>query len=247
MLYLYETFKILYSNGKFKYYCFYIIICGLCLNYSIAFSILLLDIIFRFPTLGNVLAAVLTNSNQILMTCMLGVILIFIFTYSGFLVDEDNFWDGFSSIYLDYKSQTLWELFITHFNYGLRNGGGIADIILKPSYSDPAAYYKRFIFDLLFFIVILIIIYNIAIGIIIDTFAELREKRKALEDDMNTKCFICSIEMYVFDKNSYGYKAHIAQDHNVWQYLYFLVHLKCKDPTEFNGIESYCADQVRFM
>jgi hypothetical protein len=247
MIYLYETFKILYSNGKFKYYCFYIIICGLSLRYSIAFSILLLDIIFRFPTLGNVLAAVTKNSNQILMTCMLGVILIFILSYSGFLVDEDNFWDGFSSIYLDYKCQTLWQYFITNFNYGLRNGGGVADIILKASYKDPAAYYKRFTFDLLFFIVILIIIYNIAIGIIIDTFAELRGKRKALEDDMNTKCFICSIERYVFDKNSYGYKAHIGQDHNVWQYLYFLVHLKCKDPTEFNGIESYCADQVRSM
>lgn len=244
MIYFYETFKILYANGKFKYYCFYIIICGLCFNYSIAFSILLLDIIFRFPTLGNVLAAVLTNSNQILMTCMLGVILIYIFTYSGFLIDEDNFWDGFSSIYLDYKCHTLWEYFITNFNYGLRNGGGISDMILKPTYFDSSVYYKRFIFDLLFFIVILIIIYNIAIGIIIDTFAELREKRKALEDDMNTKCFICSIERYVFDKNSYGYSAHIKQDHNVWQYLYFLVHLKCKDPTEFNGIESYCAEQV---
>ena len=35
---------------------------------------------------------------------------------------------------------------------------------------------------------------------------------------------------------------HIKKDHNLWNYINFLVHLKMKDETEFTGTESYCAE-----
>jgi len=57
---------------------------------------------------------------------------------------------------------------------GLRSGGGIGDALGQPEQDDDL-YWNRAWFDLMFFIIIVIILLNIVAGIIIDTFASLRE------------------------------------------------------------------------
>lgn len=66
-------------------------------------------------------------------------------------------------------------------------------------------------------------------GIIIDTFGELEEEKKELEEDIKNKCYICNIERHEFDRYGSGFENHIQKDHNLWQYLYFLIYLKNKD------------------
>ena len=56
-------------------------------------------------------------------------------------------------------------------------GGGIGDSLGKVPLEEDK-YTHRIIFDLLFFIIVIIILLNIVFGIIIDTFAELRNERK---------------------------------------------------------------------
>lgn len=74
----------------------------------------------------------------------------------------------------------LWECLMYHLNYGLRSGGGIADVSAAV---DPAAssgrYVSKFFYDLIFFILINIISLNIIFGIIIDTFADKRTESDA--------------------------------------------------------------------
>lgn len=53
-------------------------------------------------------------------------------------------------------------------------GGGIGDGLGMAPYSDDK-YSYRILFDLLFFVLVIIILLNIVFGIIIDTFAELRD------------------------------------------------------------------------
>lgn len=123
-------------------------------------------------------------------------------------------------------------------------------MLKKVSFEDKSEYYERFFFDFMFFIIVCVILMNIVFGIIIDTFAELRDKKSFIDNDRKNKCFICNIDRYTviitqFDRNSYGFDKHVKDDHNVWQYLYFLVHLKEKDVTEFNGIESVCSEQLK--
>lgn len=36
-----------------------------------------------------------------------------------------------------------------------------------------------------------------------------------------------------------SFEEHIEKEHNMWHYLYFIVLVKVKDPTEFTGPESY--------
>ena len=87
---------------------------------------------------------------------------------------------------------------------------------------------------------IVIVWLNILFGIIIDTFAELRDTKQKVEEDTKKRCFICGIEAYTFDRFvEGGFVRHTKGPHNMWMYLYFMHHLKLKDGTEFNGQESY--------
>lgn len=89
---------------------------------------------------------------------------------------------------------------------GVRSGGGIGDVIRKPSsivstflsssmitvlFQEPL-YLLRLFYDLsFFFLVIVIIIQNLIFGVIIDTFATLRAEKNATDNMLKNTCFIC--------------------------------------------------------
>jgi inositol 1,4,5-triphosphate receptor type 3 len=79
---------------------------------------------------------------------------------------------------------------------GLIAGGGFGDFLLPMSYNSENAgrYAVRWVYDVFFFMVVKMAFLNIIFGIIIDSFAELRDNRKVMEEDMSTICFICGIE-----------------------------------------------------
>ena len=79
---------------------------------------------------------------------------------------------------------------ITTLNQGLRNGGGIGDVLRSPSSAEPL-FVARVIYDLLFFFVVIIIILNLIFGVIIDTFADLRSEKQQKEEILKNTCFIC--------------------------------------------------------
>lgn len=48
-----------------------------------------------------------------------------------------------------------------------------------------------------------------------------------------------------FDNKTVSFEEHIKSEHNMWHYLYFIVLVKVKDPTEFTGPESYVHAMVK--
>ena len=42
-----------------------------------------------------------------------------------------------------------------------------------------------------------------------------------------------------------SFEEHCKSEHNMWHYLYFIVLIKVKDPTEFTGPESYVYTMVK--
>ena len=81
-------------------------------------------------------------------------------------------------------------------NQGLRNGGGIGDVLRPPSMDEPF-YIARVIYDMLFFFIVIIIVLNLIFGVIIDTFADLRAEKQQKEDILKNSCFICGKNMNV--------------------------------------------------
>jgi len=99
------------------------------------------------------------------------------------------------------------------------------------------------VFNLSFFVIIIIIILNVVFGIILDTFGELRDERAAIEEDIRSTCFVCSLPNETFQRQALGFNHHIKFDHNMWKYLYFFVYLDIKDNDEYTFIEEYVARQ----
>ena len=82
---------------------------------------------------------------------------------------------------------------------GLRFGGGIGDVTEPIHYNDEGEKYGVKLFhDATFHIVVKVIMLNVLFGIIIDTFAMLRDEKAKAYDDMVNKCFICNIEALMF-------------------------------------------------
>ena len=40
-----------------------------------------------------------------------------------------------------------------------------------------------------------------------------------------------------------GFLRHIMKDHNLWQYVYYIVHLNSKNSSDYDGIESYIGEK----
>jgi len=255
------------TEYELMYHIFLMILCvtGLCMH-PFFYSILLIDFIMREETLRNVIRSVTRNVRSIIFTFILAVILVYFFSIVGFRFLQDDFLIEVSPMYssqycavskidecdaaLDQETvkerscDTLWMCIITTLNQGLRNGGGIGDVLRPPSSSEPF-YTLRLIYDMLFFFVVIIIVLNLIFGVIIDTFADLRTEKNNKEEIIKNTCFICGLERKAFDNKNVTFEEHIRAEHNMWHYLFFIVLVKVKDPTEFTGPESYVHQMVK--
>jgi len=58
-------------------------------------------------------------------------------------------------------------------------------------------------------------------------------------------CYIVGLERASFDNKTVSFEEHCKQEHNMWHYLYFIVLIRVKDPTEFTGPESYVHSMIK--
>ncbi|CDQ74790.1 unnamed protein product [Oncorhynchus mykiss] len=139
---------------------------------------------------------------------------------------------------------TLLMCIVTVLNHGLRNGGGVGDVLRRPSKNEPL-FPARVIYDLLFYFIVIIIVLNLIFGVIIDTFADLRSEKQKKEEVLKTTCFICGLERDKFDNKTVSFEEHIKLEHNIWNYLYFIVLVREKNKTDYTGPESYVALMIK--
>ena len=189
------------SNGKVLFLVIYMSLSLLGLfNSPVFYSMQLLDIINRFPSLTNVIRAITVNKNQLLMTAMLELILIYIYCVLLFTFFFDHYFNDdiqFNPIEKgDMICRGLFHCYVSTLNFGLRAGGGIGDSLPSNSYFNESkeVYYLRALNDLSFMLIIIVLFFNIIFGIIIDTFAGLRDEKAQMEEDMRNICFICGID-----------------------------------------------------
>ncbi|KAL0130568.1 hypothetical protein PUN28_002308 [Cardiocondyla obscurior] len=282
------------TNIGFLYHIAYLACCVLGIfMHPFFYSVLLFDVVYREETLINVIKSVTRNGRSIILTAVLALILVYIFSIIGYMFFKDDFLvpvdeEIISSIEQkvtdscsagdnenceatetvsryasevnervnkpeiiniggEWKERTCDSLvmcIVTTLNQGLRNGGGIGDILRAPS-SAETLFVARVVYDLLFFFIVIIIVLNLIFGVIIDTFADLRSEKQQKELILKNTCFICGLNRSAFDNKTVSFEEHIKNEHNMWHYLYFIVLVKVKDPTEFTGPESYVYAMVK--
>ncbi|XP_034379947.1 inositol 1,4,5-trisphosphate-gated calcium channel ITPR3 isoform X2 [Arvicanthis niloticus] len=285
-------YKAMVMDMEFLYHVGYILTSVLGLfAHELFYSILLFDLIYREETLFNVIKSVTRNGRSILLTALLALILVYLFSIVGFLFLKDDFilevdrlpgnhsrastlgmphgaatfmgtcsgdkMDCVSEVSVpeileedeeldstERACDTLLMCIVTVMNHGLRNGGGVGDILRKPS-KDESLFPARVVYDLLFFFIVIIIVLNLIFGVIIDTFADLRSEKQKKEEILKTTCFICGLERDKFDNKTVSFEEHIKLEHNMWNYLYFIVLVRVKNKTDYTGPESYVAQMIK--
>lgn len=59
-------------------------------------------------------------------------------------------------------------------------------------------------------------------------------------------CFMLSgLERDKFDNKTVSFEEHIKLEHNIWNYLYFIVLVREKNKTDYTGPESYVAMMIK--
>lgn len=119
-------------------------------------------------------------------------------------------------------------------------GGGVGDL-----YTEDIG--TRWLIDTSFYIVVSVILLNIIFGIIIDTFSGLRSDKLVRLDDTKNICFICGIDRQTFDRASTepdGFNHHVKNDHNLWNYLFFIFLIWEQDKDDDDGLELYVRNVV---
>ena len=90
---------------------------------------------------------------------------------------------------------TLLDCFISVLNGGLRAGGGLGESLVQHS-REEEHFWVRYFLDLSFFIIVIVVMLNIIFGVILDAFADLRDRDKARQEDIKNRCLICGLEKY---------------------------------------------------
>ena len=215
-------------NFDLYYQYSYFLISIIAIYEPVFYPFVLLDMIKQTPELVNVLKSVTLNFRQLVLTLWLGVIIIFLFSIGSF-----SYYSRYYSTEDGLVCDNLWNCFFSTLNLGIRREGSYMQI---PEEQD---YGSRMLFDLLFFLIIIIILLNIIFGIIIDTFAELRDQRTHVLDDIHTICYVCGADRSEIEQKCSGWSYHFMCEHSVFAYLSFLVYIIEKKMYDCSGLEKH--------
>jgi len=135
--------------------------------------------------------------------------------------------------------------FLFNLDYGFRSGGGIAELLPVISYGTETGHFiARVFFNILFHVMIALIMINLFFGIIVDTFADLRDKNSNIQYDMDNVCYICQITRDSALNQNMDFQKHIKLDHNIWNYVYFFTYLNISNPLSFTSLEKSVIDKM---
>jgi len=244
----------------FSYYTMYTI-CAVLAFYEMMISLTVLIFILefrkRFDTAKDVFAAIVgTRGNRggsklLLSTLILLVLFCCIFSMLMFVWFPHDLPDE-NLVCTTYLSCAVYML-----NAGIRNGGGIGESMWVYTYqSHPHRWASlNFVFNFAAFFIVNAILLNVVFGIIIDSFAERRDEKNGILQDMHQRCTICGIWTKSFVVPN-SFRKHVKKEHNRWSYFKYILYLHEKDEDTYTGLEQYVwklinsaklSDQIRWF
>lgn len=192
--------------------------------------------LFEVVTLSHVLQdiffSIFENKKKFFLFSVLTIFALIAYAFTIFAFK----WDQWIISNTNACSNTIL-CFATTINYSVRSEAFLENI-MDPKPLDVS----RFFFDMAFYFVVVVILLEVLFGLILDSFSERREHRNKLEKEKKEICFICHNEKNRFDLHAnegLDFESHIKTEHNMWNYVYFLIYLSEKERDEYTGTEQY--------
>jgi hypothetical protein len=221
-------------------------LCGTVRSYW--FTFLLLDILTMSPVLQSVVKSVTFQWQQLVQTFSLFLIVIccytalafYIFGAGSFIVAD---LDENGNPTYDPACSSLIQCFLYTVYIGMRTGD--IDEAMGDA-ADPgdfgAGFNQRMIYDLSFFIILGVLLFDMVTGIILDAFSALREEIAEREGKMNSETFVSGLsrsQIEEMEGTAIDFKELNNVDQNWVNYLFFIIYIKERDESEFTGLEQY--------
>ncbi|CAN0066404.1 unnamed protein product, partial [Lampetra planeri] len=272
-------YRAMIFDVEFLYHLFYLTVCasGLLLH-EFFYSLLLFDLVYREETLLNVIKSVTRNGRSIVLTAVLALILVYLFSIVGFLFFRDDFIlsvdrsgaphgaadrgpdeprycssdsvncsgptvqhyssrpaparDGrVESDSSERSCDTLIMCIVTVLNQGLRNGGGVGDVLRQPSKDKGNNLFYCFIY---FYLILIYFIFYFIISLLRDLIERTKNVNSCSHESFKSKKKIIYHNIYfVFfyqrdfteRTKEYGFlqsrKLQMKKYNNISQFVFF--------------------------
>ena len=238
-------------NVNFLFFTFIFNVLYILLKNNIFLSIPLIFIINLIPNLFDIYLIIKMKFISFITIIFLTILIVYIYMwisyfYLDFLfnfdVKEKESNEIIKETFCNSSLQCL--LFIIQQSF---LQGGLSNVLNINSYqTDYIFFIGRFFYDIIFFILIILILFNLFIGLIIDSFIELSNINLNREYDMKNICFICQMNRDECLINNIDFDKHIKEEHNLWNYCFFLCHLHLNNRNDFNTVENYVWNKLSY-
>ena len=197
----------------------------------LVFALTLFDLVNFSAVLRSVLRAVSNKARDLLVTLAFMLIITYCFGALGLVLLREEFAAEGSPCH------AVLVLGDPVMSEGMRRGDiGALERITPPH----PRYATATVYSLAFWVIVATLWLNLFFGIILDSFGELRAaesaRRRRLVGVLHLRPRAPRFELA-----GVSFSHHVRHEHNLWYYLFHLVHLRCTPPTEYNGIESHVA------
>ena len=231
------------------YYILYIIFILLGLfNHPFFYAFSLFELVNRVEVMLSVLKAIYVPGLYLLVNLLMLIMLEYFFSLFSLSI--------FTSHFPNIKdSKNFLQTYMRMLDQTFKQDGGIGtylDQSLDPDYEQytPKAYAGgRYWFDLIFYILIILIIFQIFISVIVDYFMDTRKNRENFTKQSNTECLICGLEREklekIYSNIKDGFNKHRVYCHHIMNYINYLFYvqsLSYRDPIIEEGIWKYHLD-----
>ena len=200
--------------GASYYFLFVLASCLGLLWYPFFYSLHLLHVVSNNDTLRRVVRAVTYNAQSLGMVAVMTLTFVFLFTFLWFLFFRKDM-----QIAEGQYCSTLAECFATMVVFALPSSDGPREQFYINGQEDEENFtthnFGRMWFDFFFWIIINTIMMSLVLGIIIDTFSQLRAERAKQKAAVRNSCVICGLPAHKFEQTPGGFNAHIKKDHNM--------------------------------
>jgi hypothetical protein len=203
------------------------------------FPFMLLDILNISEVIANIVRSVTDNIVELGWVFYLFVITIVIYAQLGLEYFEEFFtYDTDDEV----GCHSVVSCFVLIFYHGAPVGT-LEDVLNPISNREQPTYMKRVFFDLIFFVWVGVLLFNIITGLLVDGFGALREEANEKKEILENTCFVCG-----FTRESYNdlpnfsrppFNWHQSEEHPFWAYVHYYVYLKRKNKVNLTGVESY--------
>ena len=216
---------------QFAYLVFSVL--GLCLSHSY-FVFALLDVVSMFGGMQIIMHAMFASATKL--TAMLGLAVVVLYALA--VVGQNEFhgkysFPGSEHVVACEVENKFSDCFRDHlYTFGER---AVFDDIIPSG--------AAFVYAVFYNVVVVFLLSGIFVGIITDSFGQLRQEEVELRKARESYCYTCSHSRSELEEGSpLGFKGHVLHEHNVWSVVWFIIHVIDKsDATELplSGSELY--------